>query len=74
MSGGLALFWKEKIVVTIGSSSRFHIDAIISGKYILPLGFSGFCGNLLPKEDILGNFYIGYALCIKGLGVRIDAM
>ncbi|KAK1356400.1 putative endonuclease/exonuclease/phosphatase [Heracleum sosnowskyi] len=45
LSGGLALLWKEDVIVSLRSYSMTHIDAFVSGLNIPPWRFIGFYGN-----------------------------
>ncbi|KAK6121388.1 hypothetical protein DH2020_044870 [Rehmannia glutinosa] len=50
-SGGLALFWKADIDVTIKALGRFFVDAIIN-QDVFPWRFTGFYGNPTRSERI----------------------
>ena len=49
-SGGLALFWRNKVTVHIQNYSSSHIDAFVDGGVDRWWHLTGFFGNLEPSR------------------------
>jgi hypothetical protein len=49
-SGGLALFWKREVDVTLQSYSEYHIDTVVKEEDGLEWRFTGFYGESRNEE------------------------
>jgi hypothetical protein len=49
-SGGLALFWKKEVDITVKSFSKYHIDSVIKEVDGLEWRFTGIYGESKNEE------------------------
>ena len=50
LGGGLLMLRNDRVKISVASSSKGHIDAMVFGQNLLPLRFTGFYGNPVGSQ------------------------